>query len=171
VSPLELFLTFLRDSAFSLGGQTALPLLRQDLVVSGVVTDPQLVEALAIGRLGTGPGGLYMVSLGYYALGWIGAALALVACTLPPLVIVPAAALLRRQLLSTWFSGVVRGLALTTSGLVLTTTAVLLLPAGDQLLLWQIALVVVGALAAIEGKRHPALVIAVGAIAGLALGR
>ena len=47
---LALFAVLLKDSALTLGGLGSLPLLRQDLVATGIATDPQLVEALAIGR-------------------------------------------------------------------------------------------------------------------------
>ena len=170
----EIFVVFLRASALSLGGQTALPLLRQDLVATGLITDQQLVESLAIGRLGTGPGGLYMVSLGYFVLGWAGAVLALVASSLPPLVVIPATTFLRRQLLTSWAAGLVRGLALCTSGLVLMTSVLLLWPSASSpgmTAWWQLLLVALGTAAAIEAKRHPVIVIAVGAMAGLLLGR
>lgn len=173
MSPLELFWTFLQASFLSLGGQTALPLLRQQLVDAGVVTDRQIIEALTIGRLGTGPGGLYMVSLAYFALGWLGAVLALIAVTLPPLTIVPLATTLRRQLLSIPFAGAVRGLALCTSGLVVSTTAFLIVPGTPEGVnsWWQAVLLVAGVALGIEGKRHPVIVIAVGAAAGVLLSR
>jgi len=121
VNELGLFLTFLKDSALSLGGLGALPLIRQDLVATGVVTDAQVVQALAIGRLSTGPTGLWIVSLGYFVAGWTGALYALVGATLAPLAILPATSLARRWLLSHWFGGLVRGVALGTSGLLLAT--------------------------------------------------
>jgi chromate transporter len=173
MSGLELFWSLLQASTLSLGAQTALPLLRQQLVGGGILGDRQIIEALAIGRLGTGPGGLFIVSLGYFALGWPGAAIALVAITLPPLVIVPAASTLRRQLLSTPFAGALRGLALCTSGLVLPTTVGLVMPGTTDGVntWWQAALLVGGVWMGIEGKRHPALVIAIGAVAGVVFSR
>lgn len=170
----EMTLAFFRASFFSLGGMSALPVLRQELVTTGYVTDQQLIEALTIGRLGTGPGGLYMVSVGYFALGWAGALIALCAVTLPPLVILPAAAFLRRQLLTAWMAGLVRGLTMATSGLVLTTVALLLFPSGlgaDVLPWWQLGLMAVGIYAGVEGRRHPALLIGIGALVGIAFAR
>ena len=173
MSGLELFWSLLQASTLSLGAQTALPLLRQQLVGGGILADRQIIEALAIGRLGTGPGGLFIVSLGYFALGWTGAALALVAITLPPLVIVPAAAMLRRQLLSVPFAGAVRGLALCTSGLVLPTSADLILPGTPDGVntWWQGVLLVTGIVLGIEGKRHPVVILAAGAVAGVVFSR
>src|SRR6266542_6672573 len=76
VDALALFLVLLKDSALSLGGLGSLPLIRQDLVATGLATDAHLVEALAIGRLSTGPTGLWIVSLGYQIAGVPGAAMA-----------------------------------------------------------------------------------------------
>ena len=121
-----LFLVFLRASFLSLGGQTALPLLRQDLVASGLITDQRIIEALTIGRLGTGPGGLYIIALGYFAMGWLGALAALVATTLPPLLVVPLSAYIRPRLGQARVNGTIRGLALATSGLVIVTSLQLL---------------------------------------------
>jgi chromate transporter len=61
---LALFAVFLKASALSLGGLSSLPLLRADLVAPGIATDDQVVQAIAIGRISTGPNGLYIVSLG-----------------------------------------------------------------------------------------------------------
>src|SRR5881628_4088923 len=109
MDPVALFGVLLKDSALALGGLGSLPLLRQDLVATGVVTDTQLVEALAIGRLSTGPNGLWIVSLGYQLAGPLGAAMALLASSLPPLAILPATAVARRWLLSVPFAGLVAG--------------------------------------------------------------
>ena len=172
MNPLELFVILLRASLLSIGGQSALPVLRVDLVVSGILTDQQVVESLAIGRLAPGPSGLYIISLGYFALGWLGAALALLASVLPPLSLVAAAAFLRRRMVSRWAAGAVRGLALVTSGMVLSTTSTLAAPlveGGGAV--WQLALLGLGAFVVAHGRHHPAWVITIGALAGLALVR
>lgn len=114
-----------------------------------------------------------MVSLGYFAYGWGGAAIALLAASIPPLLIVPAAALIRRQLLTPWAAGMVRGVALSTSGLLVATAIGLLAPGTTIAAVpaWQIALAGLAAAVTIHGKLHPALVIVAGAIAGIALAR
>src|SRR5947207_15220271 len=117
MDPLLLLLVFLKASALSIGGLSSLPLLRADLVTPGIATDEQVVQAIAIGRISTGPNGLYIVSLGYLVGGAVGATVALVAATLPPLVIVPITAVARRWLLTTPVAGLVRGVALATAGL------------------------------------------------------
>lgn len=171
MSELALFLTFLKDSALSLGGLGALPLIRQDLVSPGLVTDAQVVQALAIGRLSTGPTGLWIVSLGYFAAGWLGATLALVACSLPPLVMIPATELSRRFLLTAPFAGLVRGASLATAGLLLSTGVTLIAPDVGVATWWQIALGVLAIALTLQGRIHPGLVVIGGACAGIMLAR
>lgn len=172
MDPLALFLSVLKASAFSVGGLSSLPLLRDELVIPGFVTEQEVVESLAIGRLSTGPNGLYVVSLGYFAYGWLGAGIALLAAMLPPLLIVPAATLIRRQLLSPWAAGMVRGVALSTSGLLLATAYALLAPGTTiaNVPVWQIGLALAAAAITMHGRAHPALLILGGAVIGLAVG-
>ena len=171
MSELALFLTFLRDSALSLGGLGALPLIRQDLVATGLVTDAQVVQALAIGRLSTGPTGLWIVSLGYFAAGWLGAMLALLACSLPPLVMIPATELSRRFLLTAPFAGLVRGASLATAGLLLSTGVSLIAPDLAAATWWQIVLGLGAIALTFQGRIHPGLVVIGGACVGVILAR
>ena len=170
---VALFLTFLKTAALSVGGISALPLLRQDLVSSGVVTERQVLEALAIGRLTPGPSGLYFVSLGYFAYGLLGAALALVAASIPPLGLVALAGFARRQLLSAWAAGIIRGVALSTSGLVIATGILLLAPVREiaSVPVWQLVLFAAAALLTIRGRIQPGVLVLGGAVVGIALGR
>lgn len=167
---LALFAVFLKASALSLGGLSSLPLLEADLVAPGIATDDQIVQAIAIGRISTGPTGLYIVSLGYLVAGVLGATLALIAATLPPLVIVPITAVARRWLLATPVAGLVRGVALATAGL-LAATGIGLMTASGTPSWWQLALAAIATVLTYRGTVHPAFVIAIGAGAGLALGR
>jgi len=169
MDPLALFAVLLKDSALALGGLGSLPLLRQDLVATGLATDSQLVQALAIGRLSTGPNGLWIVSLGYQMAGLLGAAMALIASSLPPLVILPATALARRWLLSVAFAGLVRGAALATAGLLCATGLSLIVPAGDVPSWWQVAIGIAAAGLTYQGRLHPAVVVIGGALLGLLL--
>lgn len=168
-----LFFVMLRASFLSLGGQSGVPLLRNDLVLTGVMTDAQLIQALTIGRLGTGPGGLYIVAIGFLVMGPGGAALALLAAVLPPLFVLPLSGYLRPRLPLPRVNGLLRGLVLASSGLVVTTSVELLLagsgtsgPAG-----WQIALVGGGLLAGLTKRIHPIAIIGAAAIAGIVLGQ
>ena len=170
MDPFTLFAVLLKDSALALGGLGSLPLLRQDLVATGVVTDDQLVQALAIGRLSTGPNGLWIVSLGYQMAGLLGASIALAASCLPPLAILPATAVARRWLLSVPFAGLVRGAALATAGLLCATGVVLIAPVGGPSW-WQVIVGVGAAALTYQGRVHPAVVIIGGASLGLLLAR
>lgn len=161
------FLVLLRASLFSLGGQTGVPLLRSDLVLSGAMTNDQLVRALTIGRLGTGPGGLYVVAIGYIEMGWLGAALALVAAILPPLLVLPLSGYLRPRLANARINGLMRGLALTSSGLVASTSVQLVVGETGLVPAWQIGLVVMGLLAVLWGRVHPIAIIGAGALVGV----
>ena len=171
MDPLALFALLLKDSALALGGLGALPLLRQDLVATGLVTDAQLVEALAIGRLSTGPSGLWIVSLGYQMAGPLGAVMALLASSLPPLVILPATAVARRWLMSVPFAGLVRGAALATAGLLSATGVSLILPPGDVPSWWQVIVGIAAAALTYQGRLHPAAVVIGGALLGVLLAR
>jgi chromate transporter len=165
---LGLFVIFLKSSALAIGGLASLPLLRADLVPQ-YVTDAGIVQALAVGRLAPGPNGLYIVSLGYIVAGWTGALYALIGASVAPLIMLPATALARRWLLSTWFGGLVRGVSLATAGLLLATGATIVAGSGTQL--WQIVLVVVTVVVTAHGRLHPATMIVVGGAVGLVLGR
>ena len=167
---LLLFLTFLKDSALSLGGLGPLPLIRQDLVATGHATDAQVVQALALGRLSTGPNGLWIVSLGYLVAGWLGASLALVACTLPALVMLPATALARRFVLSSAFGGLVRGAALATAGLLIASGLELVAPQGAPAA-WQLVAGAVAVALTYGGRVHPALIVLGGAALGVLVAR
>jgi chromate transporter len=169
MDPIGLFLVLLKDSALGLGGLGSLPMLRQDLVATGLATDAQIVQALAIGRLSTGPTGLWIVSLGYQMAGPAGAAIALVASSLPPLLILPATALARRWLLSVPFAGVVRGAALATAGLLAATGISLIVAPGDAPSWWQAAIGTAAAALTYQGRLHPAVVVIGGALLGLLL--
>lgn len=171
MTELGLFLMLLKDSALALGGLGSLPLIRQDLVAAGVATDAQVVEAIAIGRLSTGPSGLWIVSLGYLVAGWVGATLALIASCLPPLVIVPLTIAARRYLLTAPFAGLVRGATLATAGLLASTGLSLVAPDLRGTAAWQYAVAGLAVAVTYDGRVHPALVVIAGAAAGIALSR
>jgi len=177
IGELALFLVLLKDSALALGGLGSLPLIRQDLVATGVATDAQVVQALAIGRLSTGPNGLWIVSLGYQIGGWSGALLATVAASLPPLVMVPATIAGRRLLLTPALAGLVRGAALATAGLLASTGVSLIAPRGISIgaeglsSAWQIGIGLAALMTTYHGRIHPGLVVVGGAVLGLLLAR
>jgi chromate transporter len=170
--PIALFFIFLKAAALGMGGYGSLPVLREDLLLTGLATDEQLIQALAVGRFSTGPNGTYVVSLGYFAGGLGGALAALVASCLPPLVMVPLVAFARGRLLSAGFAGFNRGVLLAISGLLLAFGVAILAPAGiGGLAWWHVVLAVAAMAVTVHGRLHPALLIGLGAVAGLLLGR
>jgi len=70
VNVLDLFLVFLKASFLSSGGLAPLPLLQQELIGQRSLLDSaDFASALAIGRIGPGPNGKFVLSIGYYAAG------------------------------------------------------------------------------------------------------
>ena len=168
-----LFLIFFRAAALSIGGQGALPLLREDLVRTGILGEHQILEALAIGRIAPGPTGLYIVSLGYFAGGVAGAVVAVAGASIPPMAMIAVASTVRRWLLNEWVAGLVRGVALSSGGLLVATAIRLLAPDLQVLSLpmWQLALGAGAAALTIQGRAHPAVLLGAGAVAGLVFAR
>lgn len=113
---MEFFWIVFRSCMLTWTGHGNLPLLRDDFAARGWATDAQVADSLLIGQVAPGPTGLWVVSLGYLSFGWVGGALALVASTLPPLLVLVAARV--RDKLSAWpaTAGFQRGLAMATTG-------------------------------------------------------
>ena len=84
--------------------------------------------------------------------------------------IVPITAVARGWLLTTSVAGLVRGVALATGGL-LVATGLGIIGATGTPSLWQLALAAIAIVLTYRGTLHPAIVIAIGAGVGLALGR
>ena len=120
---LDFFWLFLKASLFSTGGMGNLPFLHSDLIGLGWVQESDFIKAIAVGQLSPGPTGLWSISLGYLAYGWVGALLALAALTLPTLLIVGVQAIynqLEKHPMTQDFS---TGIALSIVGLSLAVTA------------------------------------------------
>jgi chromate transporter len=67
MSLMLLYLLLLKATMTSFSGLAPLPMVRADLVVNHkVLTDHQLNTAVATGRIGPGPIGLWIVSVGYF---------------------------------------------------------------------------------------------------------
>ena len=113
---LLFFWLFLKASLFSTGGFGSLPSLHADLLARRLATDPQFAEALTIGQLSPGPNGLWVISLGYLSAGLPGSLLALLAITLPPLLILVIERGYRRVQDHPAAAGFVSGLSLAVSG-------------------------------------------------------
>ncbi len=117
MSPLEFFITFLKASLFSTGGFGNLPSLHQDLIASNLATDADFGQSIAVGQISPGPNGLWVIALGYFTYGFLGAILALFAIIIPALIVLIMAALYNRIAHLTAVEGIARGISLGVVGL------------------------------------------------------
>jgi chromate transporter len=166
ISPLDYFLVFLKASFFSVGGLSSLPSLRQDLIARNWAAPPDFGEAVAVGQISSGPNGLWVVSLGYLTYGYLGAVLALIAITLPPFLVLPRVALLRRVGRRPWMPHVINGVFIAVLGLLLAAAWSTISTSGAD---WKGWLIGAGALVLAGSRRvNPAVVLVLaGAIGGV----
>ncbi len=169
IDPLLYFLLFLKASLFSTGGFSNLPSLHQDLIGAKWATDADFGEAIAIGQISPGPNGLWTVSLGYITYGPPGAGLALLAVTIPPLLVLAIAAGYERIAHQRWVAGLMRGVSLAVVGILLTVCWTILHGTGVDATGWVIA---VAAFVLALSRRVPLIVIlGLAGVAGYALYR
>ena len=87
---LVLYLLLVKATLTSFSGLASLPMVHNDFVVRRhVLTDRQLSTAVAAGRIGPGPVGIYVVSVGYLAGGPLGALAGWLAMITPAFLIIP----------------------------------------------------------------------------------
>jgi len=127
------FWLFLKASLFSTGGLGNLPSLHADLLAKGLASNRQFAESLTIGQLSPGPNGLWVISLGYLTAGLPGSLLALLALTLPPLLILLVERGYRRVQDHPAAEGFVSGLSLAVMGVFAVALAGILHNAGFSL--------------------------------------
>jgi chromate transporter len=85
-----LYFLLLKATLTSFSGLGSLPMIRSDFVVRHhVLTDRELSTAVAAGRLGPGPLGIYVVSVGYLVAGVPGALAGWLAMITPAFLIIP----------------------------------------------------------------------------------
>ena len=123
---MNLFLLYgllLKATITSFSGLASLPTVRNDLVVERkVLTDRQLNTAVVAGRTGPGPNGLYLVSVGYYAAGYPGAAAGLLALMTPAFLIIPMMRWLGARANSPRVKSAIRAVVLASAGLLLSAS-------------------------------------------------
>lgn len=113
---LLFFYLALKASLFSTGGFGNFPSIHADMLLRDWATERQFAESMMIGQIAPGPNGLWILSLGYLTDGLRGALLALLAITLPPLLILWVDRLYRRIQHHPAVEGFIRGLSLATVG-------------------------------------------------------
>jgi chromate transporter len=113
-----LYLLLLKASFTSFSGLGSLPMIRNDFVVERhVLTDRQLNTAVAAGRTGPGPYGLYLVCVAYLAGGIPGAIAGLLALITPAFLVIPIMRGLGARAETPRVKSAIRGLLLASAGL------------------------------------------------------
>src|SRR5271165_4247707 len=123
VNVLMLYLLLLKATLTSFSGLASLPVLRADLVVKyKVLTDHQLATAIAAGRMGPGPVGNYVVSVGYQIAGLPGAIAGWLAMITPAFLVIPIIRFFGTRAEHPRAKSAVRAVVLATCGLLLSST-------------------------------------------------
>jgi len=142
INPFIYFLFFLKASLFSTGGFSNLPSLHQDLIANGWAVEADFGQSIAIGQISPGPNGLWVISMGYLTYGYVGALLALIAITIPPLLVLVVSARYTRIEHRASVQGAMYGVSLAVVGLLLTVVATILRQPGVD---WRGLLIAAGA--------------------------
>jgi chromate transporter len=173
MSVITLYLLLLKATLTSFSGGTSLPSIRQDLVVSRhAVTDAQLSTAIAISRMGPGPNGSYVISLGHYIAGPAGAAAGYLAMITPAWLAILLLRLLEGRTNHPRWRGAIQGLTAAAAGLMLANGWPI---AQNAITSWWTALLATAAFAAFLSRRFEtvwviaaaALLSILGALAGI----
>jgi chromate transporter len=162
-----LYLLLLKATMTSFSGLASLPIIRDDLVVEHhVLTDRQLSAAVAAGRLGPGPIGLYVVSVGYFVAGTPGAIAGWAAMITPAFIIIPLLRYLGSRAGHPRVKGAIRAVTNAAAGLIVAAAA----PLAAEVINGPVQVAIAaGALLALALTRIDTIwVIAASALAGLA---
>lgn len=167
IDPFTYLFIFVKASLFSTGGFSNLPSLHQDLLAKGWASDASFGQSIAIGQISPGPNGLWVVSLGYLTYGYLGAACALIALTLPPLFVLFIAARYAQIEHRAWVAGAMQGISVAVVGILLTVNWTILHQPGVD---GKGLLLAAGAFAlAVSRKVHILLILVLAGIAGYIL--
>jgi len=167
MSAVLFFWSMFKASLLSTSGSGNIPILHQDLLARGWATEQQFAESIAIGQISPGPTGLWVISLAYLLDGVRGSLLALVAITVPPMLVLVVHALYRRIGGHPATQGFVRGLTLAVAGVFLVVIGGILVRTGIGVRSVAIAS---GAMAiGVTGRVPVIVVLALAGIAGVLL--
>lgn len=171
MNTLTLFLLVLRAALLSTGGFGNAPALHADLVEArGWASDEQFGAAFAVGQVSPGPNGLWVISLGYLVNGWPGALAALVAITLPPLLVVGVERAYRHVQSHPATEGFVRGLGLAVTGAFLVVLGRLLLGDAGTIAPIRPIIAIAACLLGLAGRVPVVIILLLAALAGILLG-
>ncbi len=169
INPFIYFLLFLKASLFSTGGFSNLPSLHQDLLANGWAKEVDFGQSIAIGQISPGPNGLWVISLGYFSYGYLGACFALIAITLPTLLVLVVSAGYTRIEQHAWVQGAMYGVSLAVVGLLLTVVWTILYQPGLD---WKGLLIAAAAFGlALSRKVNILLILSLAGLAGYFLYR
>ena len=135
MNPLVIYLLLLKATMTSFAGMGSLPQIRQDFVETrGAISDEQLSQAVLVGRATIGPMGAYVVSVGYFAGGFLGAIAGWLAMITPALIAIPLLTLIQRWLHLPRIRAAVDGVIIASAVLLIGSGASLALDAVQQLM-------------------------------------
>jgi chromate transporter len=135
-----LYLLLLKATVTSFSGLASLPIIRADFVVHyQVLTDHQLTTAVAAGRMGPGPLGNYVVSVGYFVAGVPGAVVGWLAMITPAFLIILLLRFLGKRAEHPRAKSAIRAVILASAGLLLSASVSLGRDALTNPLSWGIA--------------------------------
>lgn len=121
-----LYLLLLKATCTTFSGLASLPIIRADLVERyHVITDAQLNTAVAAGRTGPGPLGIYVVCVGYQAAGVPGWIAGVAAAMTPAFVIIALLRFLGRRAELPAVRRVIRSMLIAAAGCLLATAVTL----------------------------------------------
>lgn len=168
MSWLALYLVLLKATMTTFTGGSSLPVIRHDLVVSRqALTDRQLSTAVAIGRTGPGPNGMYLVAIGYYIAGTPGAVAGYLAIVTPSLLAILLLRVLEGRTERPRWRGAIRGLTASAAGLMISSGIPI---AQFAIGSWLSAAVAVAAFVAFLSKRFDTIwIFLAAALAGVAM--
>ena len=169
INPLIYFLLFLKASLFSTGGFSNLPSLHQDLLGNGWAKEAYFGQSIAIGQISPGPNGLWVICLGYLTYGYLGALFALIAITIPALLVLAVSAGYVRIEQRAWVQGAMYGVSLAVVGLLLTVVWTIFNQPGMD---WKGLLIAAGAFGlALSRKVNILVILGLAGLAGYVLYR
>jgi chromate transporter len=115
-----IYLLLVKATLTSFSGMSSLPVIRGDFVLKyHLLTDRELNTAVAAGRLGPGPIGLYVVSVGYFAAGLPGACAGWLAMVTPAFLIIPMLRFVGKRAQHPRVKSVIRTMMLASAGLLI----------------------------------------------------
>ncbi len=118
-----LYFLLLKATLTSFSGLASLPMIRADLVGRyHVITDRQLNTAVAAGRIGPGPIGIFVVGIGYQVAGVPGAIAGWLAMITPAFLIIPMLRFLGSRAEHRRAKAVTRAVLLAGAGLIASAT-------------------------------------------------